>query len=155
MLRDMMEYLLNWQNDGLRCKFTLCFINYIMVIVLNLYLKVKSLLIGRKGGNAVDCLGAGFILMLKSCPPWGLGHVLRWFHVNLLPSLTENKSYFLWWAVEGNSRAGSFGEGKRKEGGRQGRGWREKKMEEKEVENGGNTCDLEELQVARYFIAGQ
>ena len=33
--------------------------------------------------------------------------------------------------------------------------WREKNMEEEEVVNGENTCDLEELQVAGYFIAGQ
>ena len=42
--------------DRLCVKCILYFINYRMVIVvLNLYLREKSLLIGQKGGNALGC----------------------------------------------------------------------------------------------------
>jgi hypothetical protein len=35
-----------------------------VIIVINLYLREKSLLIGQKGGNVVDSLGAFGVFML-------------------------------------------------------------------------------------------
>ena len=48
------------KNVGFDVRSILYFINYKMVIVvLNLYLRGKSLLIGQKGGNVDCCLCAG------------------------------------------------------------------------------------------------
>jgi hypothetical protein len=59
--------------DGLGVKCILYFINCRMVIVvLNLYLIEKSLLIGQKGRNIVECPGAVYILMLIPLPKEGL-----------------------------------------------------------------------------------
>ena len=56
-----MLYLID-KIDELGVKCILYFMNCKMVIViLNLYLREKSLLIGQKGGNAVDGPGAVFV----------------------------------------------------------------------------------------------
>ena len=56
-----MFYLID-KIDGLGVKCILYYINCRMIIVVfNLYLREKSLLIGQKGGNAVDGPGAVFV----------------------------------------------------------------------------------------------
>lgn len=65
LLHSAQEILSTPTNTNIIYKCTLYFIIYIIVmVVLNLYLREKSLLIGQKGGHVVGCPGAVYILML-------------------------------------------------------------------------------------------
>ena len=77
--------------------------------------------------------------------------------MNLLPILTcQIKARACDEAVEGKGGAGSFREGERGRSKRDNEteGWRERKMEEEEVEDGAEPRNPEELQVAKDVIAG-